>query len=1037
MELFRKAMITIGIGLALLQLCIVALMHLSSVGETKSFTQSDERVISMEGRQLSYQPLLIAPYKTADIFLSDEQKTDFNFTSVGLSWEQNVPEGTGVEAQMRLKSGGEWSEWLDLEEEQDPVDPGRTYAMISGNPSEVMQYKFIMYGDGSSTPVIQNTDWTFIKAGKTVSSTPAPSPKYSSLPALSDATYLALSSSTTTTVVSRSAWGADESLRYLDDGAELDLIDRDEEFYEKYKDELQYSRVVESDQSGGRYIWPLQYPESVEKIIIHHTATTSNLDNPTQAIRDIYHYHAATRGWGDIGYNYIVDKDGKIYEGRYGGESVIGAHSGPGNHGSIGIAVLGNYEDNPIAEKAVVGLSRFISKKAKIHEIEPNGSSDFRGKVRPNVFAHRDIMDTTCPGQQLYDKIPLIRLLADYSFEEKEKFVKDYDYQDRSELYYLELKPKQETQVTIKMENIGKVAWDDGTYLIVTQNDAFEDTISFPEKDGAKLAIIEEGNVAPGEIATFNFKILSGNNGATVHMSLAPVVNGTKKIDDYIQLPVTIIQPIYKYEIVETDYPPQSVKKGEQYKASVTLKNTGNVDWMQASLGNSKPVSDVAPGENATFDFTFTAGNERGDHYESMQLMVDGGNFNTSPDIGFNTFIYKDDYDGEVTSKPLSNKWVPGESYTVKIKLLNTGNQGWQTKNLKGTFLKDGDIGISGLSLSPKTVAIGQTGTISFKVKVDENAELTTGKYLIFTPKVGDNRLDKSITLKYSINEPEAVIDTPGDGDDNKIRIKLGFEGEPEITADGDFDLYNGDTYVESFGEGEKFAVSESELTGSETMRFVPQNDSILEIANFEHRPSWNQKLNDNRYRGVLEVRMVDDELVVINELDMEDYLKGLGEVSNTEHPEKIKTIIVAARSYAKFYTDIAEKFPGKPYHLDDNPDVSQKYLGYGFEQRAPKIAEAVKATEGEVIGYGGSIVKAPYFNQSDGTKTKSAKEVWGWNDTPYLVSVDDSLCAGDEFLGHGVGLSGCGAKAMAEDGYDYKEILKHYYTDIEILDLY
>ena len=62
--------------------------------------------------------------------------------------------------------------------------------------------------------------------------------------------------------------------------------------------------------------------QKIKKIIIHHTAT-SKIDDPEASVRAIYYYHAVSRGWGDIGYNYIVDQNGKVYEGRYGGDGVV------------------------------------------------------------------------------------------------------------------------------------------------------------------------------------------------------------------------------------------------------------------------------------------------------------------------------------------------------------------------------------------------------------------------------------------------------------------------------------------------------------------------------------------------------------------------------------------------------------------------------------------------------------------------------------------------------------------------------------------
>ncbi|CAN0511539.1 unnamed protein product, partial [Phaeothamnion confervicola] len=72
----------------------------------------------------------------------------------------------------------------------------------------------------------------------------------------------------------------------------------------------------------GNVIWPPEYQE-VRHVIIHHTETPTEQD-PLVAIRSIYYYHAVEQGWGDIGYNYLVDRNGTIYEGRYGGQNVVG-----------------------------------------------------------------------------------------------------------------------------------------------------------------------------------------------------------------------------------------------------------------------------------------------------------------------------------------------------------------------------------------------------------------------------------------------------------------------------------------------------------------------------------------------------------------------------------------------------------------------------------------------------------------------------------------------------------------------------------------
>ena len=97
-----------------------------------------------------------------------------------------------------------------------------------------------------------------------------------------------------------------------------------------------------------------------------------------------------------------------------------------------------------------------------------------------------------------------------------------------------------------------------------------------------------------------------------------------------------------------------------------------------------------------------------------------------------------------------------------------------------------------------------------------------------------------------------------------------------------------------------------------------------------------------------------------------------------------------------------------------------------------PNFLTAVTDTKDYVVTYRRELVKTPYFNQSDG-RTRSALEMWGWTNTPYLQSVEDPHCAGMIKRGHGVGLSGCGADGMAKEGKTYEEIIKYFYQDVEV----
>lgn len=223
---------------------------------------------------------------------------------------------------------------------------------------------------------------------------------------------------------------------------------------------------------------------------------------------------------------------------------------------------------------------------------------------------------------------------------------------------------------------------------------------------------------------------------------------------------------------------------------------------------------------------------------------------------------------------------------------------------------------------------------------------------------------------------------------------------------------------------------------------------SAVRIDSWERIPSWDKSrtYNDNLFRGTIELRLEGGKLLVINELSMEDMLYGLAEISNDVPEQKAKALIVSARSYATFYTEPENrKYPGKPYDGSDDPSSFQKYLGYGFEMRSPKVREYVDATRGEVVTYQGEPIKTWYFTQSDG-RTRSEREWCLANggtdaickDTPYLQSVLDPGSAGKSRLGHGVGMSGAGATYFAvEEGWDYQQILKYFYTGVEVAKIY
>ncbi|MFJ4416597.1 peptidoglycan recognition protein family protein [Streptomyces sp. NPDC088925] len=171
------------------------------------------------------------------------------------------------------------------------------------------------------------------------------------------------------------------------------------------------------------------YADSVHAIVIHHTDTPNGYSCADSAsyVRDIYQAHATARGWGDIGYNFLVDRCGTIFEGRLGGvdRPVIGAHTVGLNKGTTGIAAIGTYTAGvPVPAPMRRSIERIIAWKLGLTEISPSARTQLvstNSKSRfpkdtsvnlPTVLGHIEAYETDCPGQALMDLLPEFRRAA-------------------------------------------------------------------------------------------------------------------------------------------------------------------------------------------------------------------------------------------------------------------------------------------------------------------------------------------------------------------------------------------------------------------------------------------------------------------------------------------------------------------------------------------------------------------------------------------------------------------------------------------------
>lgn len=212
---------------------------------------------------------------------------------------------------------------------------------------------------------------------------------------------------------------------------------------------------------------------------------------------------------------------------------------------------------------------------------------------------------------------------------------------------------------------------------------------------------------------------------------------------------------------------------------------------------------------------------------------------------------------------------------------------------------------------------------------------------------------------------------------------------------------------------------------------------TIFEIPSYENRPTWDPSINFNKFRGELEVHYspAAGELWLIEELPLEDYMRGLAETSNGSPYEFQKALVTAARTFAFFVQKTGGKHPTKYFDVTTG-DGDQVYKGYTSELVRPNVVRAVEETRGRIVTLDGDVVATPYFSRSDG-RTRAYTEVWGGSTRSWLVSVPTPYDEGKTLWGHGVGMSASDAVARAEHGASWTDILQYYYRGVSITSRY
>ncbi|HEV2777956.1 MAG TPA: N-acetylmuramoyl-L-alanine amidase [Actinophytocola sp.] len=298
-----------------------------------------------------------------------EVHSDRSFAMVGVRWTGARPDTVEV----RHRTAGGWSTWTALDPSDDQPEirrPSSASEPLWTGPTHDVQVR----AQRAGRPVTDGLELVTVDPGS----------------APTDARLGGAAAAAATpgmpTVVTRAQWGADESMM----------------------------------------TWAPEYASTTKAVAIHHTAGTNDYtcEQSAELIRGIYRYHAVTNGWGDIGYNVLVDKCGTIFEGRAGGLQypTIGAHAGGFNTFTFGISMLGTFTDVAPTDATLESVSAMAAWKLGgsyrnplgVTELVSSGGGTARwpaGTVvtLPTIFGHRDSGFTECPGTVAYGLLGRIR----------------------------------------------------------------------------------------------------------------------------------------------------------------------------------------------------------------------------------------------------------------------------------------------------------------------------------------------------------------------------------------------------------------------------------------------------------------------------------------------------------------------------------------------------------------------------------------------------------------------------------------------------
>ena len=376
------------------------------------------------------------------LFVSEPLSVD-EFAVAGLTWNKGQPLPSGATVEMRTLDAKGWSDWYVLSvEEGEDGRPG-TEANVSGGSTGV---QIRIKGSGSLPAGLAvnlvNGEGPTKKVADVhkVAAAQQPAAKSLTAPVANPDEERSIFSGRATGVASTSQFGGPAAAASPQGqaspqgragaAAKADAPAARQLTTPQIAAADNLARIHPRSAWGAderKMSWPRSY-ENFEGAIIHHTAGSNNYSQAQvpATIRGIYSYHSITRGWGDIGYNVLIDKYGGRWEGRSGtlaaphGKVVTGAHAAPRNQGTFGVSVLGTYSSaasvTPLIRETFsdVIAARFVlggvnpSSRGTMTVPRGTGAALPAGSALPRIVGHKDVKSTSCPGA-IYGYLDQIR----------------------------------------------------------------------------------------------------------------------------------------------------------------------------------------------------------------------------------------------------------------------------------------------------------------------------------------------------------------------------------------------------------------------------------------------------------------------------------------------------------------------------------------------------------------------------------------------------------------------------------------------------